>query len=75
MLATAAGFLIAAYLPVALTLLVEVQQGELQAQKDFMGSCGYTLIATHVSGTCKPRQKRGWSLHALACNALFEPIG
>src|SRR5262249_48269093 len=39
------------------SVLVEVQQGELQAQKEFMDSCGYTLIATHVSGKWKPRQK------------------
>jgi FkbM family methyltransferase len=57
------------------SILVEVQQGELQAQKEFMGSCGYTLIATHVSGKWRPRQKRGWSLDELAFNALFEPTG
>jgi FkbM family methyltransferase len=55
------------------SVLVEVQQGELQAQKSFMDSCGYTLIATHVVGKSKRRIEGGSSLDELAFNALFEP--
>jgi FkbM family methyltransferase len=55
------------------SVLVEVQQGELQTQKVFMGSCGYTLIDTHVVGKWKRLMDRGRPLDELAFNALFEP--
>jgi FkbM family methyltransferase len=57
------------------SVLVEVQQGELQTQKAFMGSCGYTLIDTHFAGKWIRLKERGRSLDELAFNALFEPGG
>jgi FkbM family methyltransferase len=55
------------------SVLVEVQVGELQAQKAFMGSCGYTFIAPQFAGRWKSRMEQGWSLDEMAFNALFEP--
>jgi FkbM family methyltransferase len=57
------------------SVLVEVQQGELRAQKTFMDSCGYKLTATHFAGKWKHRMERGWPLDELAFNARFEPEG
>jgi FkbM family methyltransferase len=55
------------------SVMVEVQQGELGTQKSFMGSCGYSLVATHFAGKWKRRREQGWPLDELAFNALFEP--
>ena len=55
------------------SVLVEVQQGELQAQKAFMGSCGYALIDTHFPGKQIRLKERGRSIDEMGFNALFEP--
>jgi FkbM family methyltransferase len=54
------------------SILVEVQQGELQAQKAFMSSCGYTFIGPQFAGKWTRRKEQGWSLNEMAFNALFE---
>jgi hypothetical protein len=54
---------------------IEVLQGELRAQKAFMGSCGYTLIATHFTGSGSAAWSGDEPLDALAFNALYKPDG
>jgi FkbM family methyltransferase len=55
------------------SVLVEVQQGELQTQRDFMHGCGYTLVEEHLIGKWKRMFERGQPLERLAFNAVFEP--
>jgi hypothetical protein len=55
------------------SLLVEIQQGELRRQRDFMDACGYALVATHLTGKWKRMFDRGQPLEELAFNAVFEP--
>jgi FkbM family methyltransferase len=55
------------------SVLVEVQQGELQAQCDFMRACGYSLVERHLIGRWKRVFERGQSLEELTLNAVFEP--
>jgi FkbM family methyltransferase len=55
------------------SVLVEVQQGELQTQRDFMHACGYTLVDEHLIGKWKRMFERGLPLERLAFNAVFEP--
>lgn len=55
------------------SILVEVQQGELQTHRDFMHACGYTLVDEHLIGKWKRMFERGQPLERLAFNAIFEP--
>jgi FkbM family methyltransferase len=55
------------------SVLVEVQQGELQKQRDFMHACGYTLIEEHLIGKWKRMFESGQPMERLAFNAVFEP--
>jgi len=55
------------------SLLVEVQQGELQRQRDFMKANGYALVASHLIGKWKRMFDQGQRLEQLAFNAVFEP--
>jgi hypothetical protein len=56
------------------SVLVEVQQGELQTQRDFMRSCGYSLVAKHLIGRRKRVIEYGQPLQELTLNAVFEPV-
>jgi FkbM family methyltransferase len=56
------------------SVLVEVQQGELQTQRDFMHACGYTLVDEHLIGKWKRMFERGQPLEQLTFNAVFEPV-
>ncbi|GIX14444.1 MAG: hypothetical protein KatS3mg118_2403 [Paracoccaceae bacterium] len=54
-------------------ILVEVQPGELDAQRDFMAGHGYRLAEAHTVGKWQRLRDRGTPLGQLAFNALFLP--
>ena len=56
------------------SVLVEVQRGELQTQRDFMRSCGYSLVEKHLIGRRKRVIEYGQPLEELTLNAVFEPV-
>ena len=55
------------------SVLVEVQQGELETQQDFMRTCEYFLVERHLIGRSKRVFERGQPLEKLTLNAVFEP--
>jgi FkbM family methyltransferase len=55
------------------SVLVEIQAGELNAQRDFMAQCGYALAASHVVGKWKRLHDRGEPPEDVAFNAVFAP--
>jgi FkbM family methyltransferase len=56
------------------SVLVEVQQGELQTQRDFMRACGYSLVERHLIGRGKRAFELGRPSEKLTLNAVFEPV-
>ena len=56
------------------SVLVEVQRGELQTQREFMRACGYSLVEGHLIGRWKRVFQRGQPLEELTLNAVFEPV-
>ena len=54
------------------SMLIEIQSGEFQTQRDYMRQCGYSLAATHVIGKWKPLLDRGRTLDELGFNAIFQ---
>ena len=55
------------------SVLVEVQRGELQTQREFMRACGYSLVEGHLIGRWKRVFQRGQPLEELTLNAVFKP--
>ena len=55
------------------SILLEIQVGEYDQQVDFLKSCGYALVASHLVGKWKRRHEQGATLNEVAFNALFEP--
>ena len=56
------------------SVLVEVQQGELPTQRDFMRACGYSLVERHLIGRGKRAFELGQPSEKLTLNAVFEPV-
>lgn len=55
------------------SILLEIQVGEYDQQVEFLKSCGYALVGSHLVGKWKRRRENGASLNEVAFNALFEP--
>jgi FkbM family methyltransferase len=55
------------------SMLIEVQVGDYSPQVDFLTSCGYKHVETHISGRWARPRYAGAKLDEIAFNALYVP--
>ena len=55
------------------SMMIEIQEGELESQSAFMNECGYSMVGHRLASKAQKQFDKGHQLRELAFNAYFEP--